>query len=149
MTTICLCWPNVRNFVLHELCLLFLNTNQDWNLGASYRVALGKANEKKPHTMGERFIKPCAMVWWNWFVEENKRRNLRKFLYQTIKVRCRITDMCRDILDQVADEIRNYQPSARGGNRRIELYVLVNLLSMCRCRRVERRVFDVIKSRND
>ena len=30
-------------------------------LEASYRVAYRIAKEKKPHTIGERLIKPCAM----------------------------------------------------------------------------------------
>jgi len=43
------------------------------------------------------------LMWWNCFVEKNKKRKFGKIIYQT--VRCRTSDMSCDILYHAADEI--------------------------------------------
>jgi len=43
--------------------------------------------------MAYQTIRRMLWIWWNWFVEENKRRNFKKIIYQT--VRCRISVMSR------------------------------------------------------
>ena len=75
-------------------------------LEASYRVAYRIAKEKKPHTIGERLIKPCAMDMVELVCGVEQKRKLEKIALSNDTVRCRISDMSQDILKQVADEIR-------------------------------------------
>ena len=74
-------------------------------LEASYRVAYRIAKEKKPHTIGERLIKPCAMDMVELVCGVEQKRKLEKIALSNDTVRCRISDMSQDILNQVADEI--------------------------------------------
>ena len=75
-------------------------------LEASYRVAYRIAKEKKPHTIGERLIKPCAMKMVELVCGKEQKRKLEKIALSNNTIRCRISDMSQDILNQVADEIR-------------------------------------------
>ena len=54
-------------------------------LKASYRVAYRIAKEKKPHTIGERLIKPYAMDMVELVCGVEQKENLRKLLCQTIQ----------------------------------------------------------------
>ena len=74
-------------------------------LEASYRVAYGIAKEKKPHTIDERLIKPCAMDMVKLVCGVKQKRKLAKIGLSNDTVRCRISDMSHDISNQVADEI--------------------------------------------
>ena len=74
-------------------------------LEASYRVAYRIAKEKKPHTIGEQLIKPCAMDMVELVCGVEQKRKLEKIALSNDTVRCRISDMSQDILNQVADEI--------------------------------------------
>ena len=74
-------------------------------LEASYRVAYRITKEKKPHTIGERLIKPCAMDMVELVCGVEQKRKLEKIALSNDTVRCRISDMSQDILNQVADEI--------------------------------------------
>ena len=73
---------------------------------ASYRVAYRIAKEKKPHTIGEPLIKPCAMEMVELVCGVEQKRKLEKIALSNDAIRCRISDMSQDILNQVADEIR-------------------------------------------
>jgi len=73
---------------------------------ASYRVAYRVTKEKKPHAIGERLIKPCAMDMVELVCRVEQKRKLEKIALSNVTVRCRISDMSQDILNQVADEIR-------------------------------------------
>ena len=75
-------------------------------LEASYRVVYKIAKEKKPHKIGERLIKPCAMDMVELVCGEEQKRKLEKIALSNDTVRCRISDMSHDILNQVANEIR-------------------------------------------
>jgi len=82
------------------------------------------------------------------------KKKLEKTSLSNDTVRCRISEITRDILDQVADEIR----ASKSGVSvqldgwvywRVEVHVFVALLSIYIWRWVERRVTDVQKFRND
>ena len=75
-------------------------------LEASYRVAYRIAKEKKPHRIGERLIKPCTMEMIELVCGVEQKRKLEKIALSNDTIRCRISDMSQDILNQVADEIR-------------------------------------------
>ena len=75
-------------------------------LEASYRVAYRIAKEKKPHTIGERLIKPCAIEMVELVCGVEQKRKLEKIALSNDTIRCRISDMSQNILNQVADEIR-------------------------------------------
>ena len=74
-------------------------------LEASYRVAYRIAKEK-PHTIGERLIKPCAMEMVELVCGVEQKRKLEKIALSNDTIRCRISDMSQDILNQVVDKIR-------------------------------------------
>ena len=70
-----------------------------------YRDAWRIAKKKKPHTIGERLMKPCAMDMVEFVcAKEQKKKKLRKFLCQTVQYVI-VSDMSQDILDHVAEEI--------------------------------------------
>ena len=75
-------------------------------LEASYRIAFRVAKEKNPHTIEGMTYQTLYYG----YVEVGlwKRRNLKKLEKISLSidtVRCRKSDMSRDSLDQVADEI--------------------------------------------
>ena len=75
-------------------------------LEASYRFACRMGKEKKPHAIGKRLIKPCAMDTVELVCVVEQKRKLEKIALSNDTVRCRVSDMSQDILNQVADEIR-------------------------------------------
>jgi len=79
MATICLFWPKALDFVLKELCVRLDTILEDKSrFEASYRVVFRIVKEKKPHTIAGDLSNRA--LWWNWFVEESKRRILIKIL---------------------------------------------------------------------
>ena len=76
-------------------------------LEASYRAAYRIAKEKKPHTIAEGLIQPCAMDMVELLCGGEQIRKLEKIALSNDTVRCRINDMSQDILNQVTDEIRS------------------------------------------
>ena len=73
-------------------------------LEASYRVAWRIAEDKK-HTIGERFIKPCAMDMVEFVYRKEQKKKIEKIFLSNDTVHCRISDMFQDALDQIAEEI--------------------------------------------
>ena len=57
-------------------------TGEVATLHASYRVAYRIAKSKKPHTVAESLIKPCAMDMVKIVMGDELKRNCNKFLYQ-------------------------------------------------------------------
>ncbi|KAL4084165.1 hypothetical protein QTP88_027998 [Uroleucon formosanum] len=74
-------------------------------LEASYKVAYRIARSKKPHTIGESLIKPCAleMVELVCGLEQRKKIEAIPLSYDTIN--SRISDMSTNILEQVIREL--------------------------------------------
>ena len=75
-------------------------------LDASYRVAWRIAKKKKPHTIGELVIKPCAMDMFELICGKEQKKQIEKIALSNDTVRRRITDLSQNILDQAAEEIR-------------------------------------------
>ena len=75
-------------------------------LEASYCVAYRIAKEKKPLMIGERPITLCTMEMVELVCGVEQKRKLEKIAFSNDTIRCRISDMSQDILNQVADEIQ-------------------------------------------
>jgi len=74
-------------------------------LEASYRVAYRIAKVKKPHTIGETLIKPCALDMVQLMCGEQHRKALQTIPLSDNVIKRRIDDIADDILDQVIAEI--------------------------------------------
>ena len=70
-----------------------------------YRDAWRIAKKKKPHTIGERLMKPCAMDMVEFVCGKEQKKKIKKISLSNGTVRHRISDMSQDILDHVAEEI--------------------------------------------
>jgi len=75
-------------------------------LEASYKVASRIAKEKKPHTIGETLVKPCALEMTELVcgTEHRKKHEADPLSNDTIK--SRITDISNNILEQVMEELK-------------------------------------------
>jgi len=73
-------------------------------LEASSCVALAIEKEKRNLMQFKNALSNrTLLIWWNWYVEKNKKRKFGKIIYQ--RARCRTSVMSCDVLDHVADEI--------------------------------------------
>ena len=75
-------------------------------LKALYDVARRITKEKKPHTIGERLIKPCALEMVELVCGVQQKKKFEKIALSNDTIQCRISGMSQDILNQVADKIR-------------------------------------------
>ena len=73
---------------------------------ASYRVALCIAKEKKPHTIGESLVKPCAMDMVQILFGNEAKQKIAKIPMSNDTIHNRIEDMSHDIRWQVVEEIK-------------------------------------------
>lgn len=73
---------------------------------ASYVVALEIAKQKKPHTVGETLVKPCAMKMVEIVLGNGLEKKLAAVSLSDNTVQRRIADMSVDIKDQVVSEIK-------------------------------------------
>uniref|UniRef100_UPI003590248B protein FAM200C-like n=1 Tax=Myxine glutinosa TaxID=7769 RepID=UPI003590248B len=76
-------------------------------LEASYKVSYMIAKEKKPHTIGESLVKPCALEMVKIVLGEDAVKRLSQVSLSNDTVRQRIGDMSQDIATQVVSEIKN------------------------------------------
>ena len=75
-------------------------------LEASYRVAYRIAKGKKPHTIGETLIKPCALEMVHLMCGEQHRKAVETVPLSDNVIKHLIGAMADDILDQVVSEIK-------------------------------------------
>jgi len=75
-------------------------------LEASYKVAYCIAKEKKPHTIGETWVKPCALEMNEPFCGTEHRKKLEAVPLSNDAINLRITDISNDILEQVMEELK-------------------------------------------
>ena len=73
---------------------------------ASYYVAYKVAKSKKPHTIAEEVIKPCAVAMAKIFLEKEASNKLKLVPLSNNVIQRRISDLSLDILDQVIADIR-------------------------------------------
>ena len=75
-------------------------------LEASYRVALRISKDKKPHTIAETLIKPCAMEMVELMCGKEAKNKLSHIPLSNNTIHDRIVEMSNDILIQVIEEIK-------------------------------------------
>ncbi|XP_059097468.1 protein FAM200C-like [Tigriopus californicus] len=75
-------------------------------LEASYKVSYMIAREKKPHTIGETLVKPCALEMAKIVLGEDAAKKLSQVSVSNDTVHQRIKDMSQNIITQVVSEIK-------------------------------------------
>ena len=74
---------------------------------ASYKVAYEIAKQKKPHTIAESLIKPCALEMASIVLGKDAKRKLQVIPLSNNTISSRICDISYDILNQVNSDIKN------------------------------------------
>ncbi|XP_029348266.1 protein ZBED8-like [Acyrthosiphon pisum] len=72
---------------------------------ASYKVAYRIARSKKPHTIGESLIKPCALEMVELVCGLEQRKKIEAIPLSNDTINSRISDMSTNILEQVIREL--------------------------------------------
>lgn len=75
-------------------------------LEASYRVALRIAKDKKPHTIAETLIKPCAMEMAEIMCGKDAKFKISQIPLSNNTIHDRIKDMSEDVLQQIVEQIQ-------------------------------------------
>jgi hypothetical protein len=75
-------------------------------LEASYRVADLIAKNKKPHTIGENLIKPCALQMVEVVLGKQQREQIAEIPLSNDVISSQILDLSADILDQLMEELK-------------------------------------------
>lgn len=75
-------------------------------LEASYKVAYRIAKEKKPHTIGETLVKPCALEMTELVCGIEHRKKLEAVSLSNDTINSRITDISDNVLKQVMEELK-------------------------------------------
>lgn len=75
-------------------------------LEASYKVALRISKEKKPHTIAETLIKPCALDMVELMCGKEARHKISHIPLSNDTIHDRIRDMSEDVLCQVIEQIK-------------------------------------------
>jgi len=75
-------------------------------LQASYQVAFLCAKKKKPHTVAEELVKPCALEMAKTVLGTEAEKKLRQVPLSNDIICSRIRDMSKDILQQVIADIK-------------------------------------------
>jgi hypothetical protein len=74
---------------------------------ASYYIALQIAKNKKPHTIGEKLIKPCLLEAARLILNEESYKKIMQISLSNDTVRRRIHEMADDIKKQVIEKVNN------------------------------------------
>jgi hypothetical protein len=74
---------------------------------ASYYIALQIAKNKKPHTIGEKLIKPCLLEAVRLILNEDSYKKIMQISLSNDTVRRRIHEMADDIKKQVIEKVNN------------------------------------------
>ena len=75
-------------------------------LRASYEVAYQIAKSKKPHTIGEELIKPCALEMAKIVLGKEAEKKLQQVSLSNDVIHNRIIDMSDDILEKVVGDTK-------------------------------------------
>ena len=76
-------------------------------LEVSYLIAFHIAQSKKPHTIGEKLIKPCLIEATTLVLGKEKANKLEEISLFNDIVKKRIFEMSQDILLQVVEDVRS------------------------------------------
>ena len=77
-------------------------------LEASYKVAYRLAKEKKPHTIGETLVKPCALEMTELDCDVEHRKKFEAVPLSNDTINCRINDISNNILEQVMEKAESF-----------------------------------------
>lgn len=78
-------------------------------LEASYRIAYRIARTKKPHTIGEKLIKPCILEATKLVLGERESQKMMQISLSNDTIRSRISELSEDILQQTVTAVKNSQ----------------------------------------
>ena len=78
-------------------------------LEASYKIAYQIAKNKKPHTIAETLIKPCALEMTEIVCGSEQRKKLESIPMSNNVIKSRIDDISENILKQVMEELASSQ----------------------------------------
>src|SRR5215469_15579232 len=92
-----------RSRLDHETGILFQDSKI---VEASYKISLLIAKQKKPHTIGEKLVKPCMLEAARLVLDQNCVNKLNKISLSDKTVKRRIDNMSQDIKLQVVEKIR-------------------------------------------
>jgi len=81
-------------------------SNEKPLLHASYRVAYMCAKKKKPHTIAEELVKPCALEMTKIVLGAEAQQKLQQIPLSNVVIHTRISDISKDILQQVIEDIK-------------------------------------------
>jgi hypothetical protein len=85
---------------------LGFGSTQKPSLEASYKVAYLVAKNKKPHTIGENVIKPCALQMVEVVLGKQQRKQTAEIPLSKDVISSRILNMSADVLDQLMEELK-------------------------------------------
>ena len=130
MKTTCLCRPTALDFVLQEFYSgSFLKTRQDWK--HPHALLLQQKKKRNRMQFENDLSNRTLLIWWNWFVEKNKKRKFRKLFtkqYVVVQVLCLVIFQ---ITQQIKFEVIKQEAFfVRWVNRRVELHVFLGLPSI-------------------
>lgn len=86
---------------------LGFSSSQKPALEASFKVAYLIAKNKKPHTIGETLVKPCALEMVKLMCGHQQMKQVKQVPLSNDTIHSRIGDMAADILEQVVSEMRS------------------------------------------
>ena len=99
---------------------------------ASYELALLIAKDKKAHSIGETFVKPCMLTAAKIVLDENSRQNLSKISLSDNTVKRRIDDLADNIRAQVIDKTKASPFSSIQCDETTDLAQCCQLIVYCR-----------------
>ncbi|XP_076806902.1 zinc finger BED domain-containing protein 5-like [Clavelina lepadiformis] len=76
------------------------------SLEASFEVALQIAKQKKPHTIAETIVKPCAVKMVKLILGEKSSKKIEQVCLSNDTIKRRISVMSTDVKQQVIDELK-------------------------------------------
>jgi ribosomal protein L10 len=85
---------------------LVFGSTQKPLLEASHKVAYLIAKNKKPHTIFENLIKPCALQMVEVVLGKQQRKQIAEIPLSNDVISSRILDMSADVLDQLMEELK-------------------------------------------
>lgn len=85
---------------------LGFSATQKPTLEASYKVAYLIAKDKKPHTIGETLVKPCALEMVELVCGKQHRKEIENIPLSNNVIQSRIHDMSLDLTQQVLTELK-------------------------------------------
>ena len=114
------------------------------NLTTSFEVLLQIAKQKKPHNIGETFVKPCAVNMVKLILGKTSAKNIQQVSLSNDTIKRCISLMATDVKQQVIAEIKSspmFSNTSRRINRRCIMLTALGICLLHKYGRCQRRVF--------